>query len=245
MVENILALSQQSRRATQENVAPARPSKFGSCKRAGATSIRRASAAVEAMRKSGTRTRVGTHSDYDVQALLVGTVPNLRAFAISLCGDPTRSDDLVQDTLVKAWTNLASFEKGTNLKAWLLTILRNTYFSHLRKHRREVEDANGAHAERMSVLPGQQVHMDVVDFKKAFGSLNNDQKEILLLVGAEGFSYKEAAEITGTAIGTAKSRVNRARAALTKSLGLRAEENFNSNAEFIGLVHTGQAVGRG
>ena len=186
-----------------------------------------------------------TQCDDDLQVQLVGRVPNLRAFAISLCGDPTRSDDLVQDTLVKAWANLASFEKGTNLKAWLFTILRNTYFSQLRKRRHEVEDADGAHAERMSVLPDQQVHMDVVDFKKAFGSLNDDQKEALLLVGAEGFSYVEAAEIAGIAIGTAKSRVNRARAALTKSLGLKAEENFDSNAEFIGSVHTGQAVRRG
>ena len=184
-----------------------------------------------------------TQCDDALQVLLVGTVPNLRAFANSLCGDPTRSDDLVQDTLVKAWTNLASFEKGTNLRAWLFTILRNTYFSELRKRRREVEDADGAHAERMSVLPDQQVHMDVVDFKKAFGSLNDDQKEVLLLVGAEGFSYMEAAKISGAAIGTVKSRVNRARAALTKSLGLNAEENFNSNAEFIGLVRAGQALG--
>ena len=184
-----------------------------------------------------------TQCDDALQVLLVGTVPSLRAFANSLCGDPTRSDDLVQDTLVKAWTNLASFEKGTNLRAWLFTILRNTYFSELRKRRREVEDADGAHAERMSVLPDQQVHMDVVDFKKAFGSLNDDQKEVLLLVGAEGFSYMEAAKISGAAIGTVKSRVNRARAALTKSLGLNAEENFNANAEFIGLVRAGQAVG--
>ena len=87
-----------------------------------------------------------TKRDDDLQALLIGAVPNLRAFANSLCGDPTRADDLVQDTLVKAWTNLASFEKGSNLKAWLFTILRNTYFLEFRKRRREVEDADGAMA---------------------------------------------------------------------------------------------------
>ena len=115
----------------------------------------------------------------DLQTLLIGSVPNLRAFANSLCGDPTRADDLVQDTLVKAWTNLESFEKGSNLKAWLFTILRNTYFSELRKRRREVEDADNALAERMSILPDQHIHMDLIDFKKAFGVLSDDQKEVL------------------------------------------------------------------
>lgn len=180
----------------------------------------------------------------DLQSLLIAAVPNLRAFANSLCGDPTRADDLVQDTLVKAWTNLDSFEKGSNLKAWLFTILRNTYFSELRKRRREVEDADNALAERMSILPDQHVHMDLIDFKKAFGTLSDDQKEVLLLVGAEGFSYEEAAEITGAAVGTVKSRVNRARVALTKSLGLESGEDFSSNPEFIGLVRLGQTVVR-
>ncbi|HVZ03353.1 sigma-70 family RNA polymerase sigma factor [Hyphomicrobium sp.] len=180
----------------------------------------------------------------DLQNLLIGAVPNLRAFANSLCGDPTRADDLVQDTLVKAWTNLDSFEKGSNLKAWLFTILRNTYFSELRKRRREVEDADNALAERMSILPDQQVHMDLIDFKRAFGTLSDDQKEVLLLVGAEGFSYEEAAEITGAAVGTVKSRVNRARVALNKALGLESGEDFNSNTEFIGLVRMGQTVVR-
>lgn len=181
----------------------------------------------------------------DLQTLLIGAVPNLRAFANSLCGDPTRADDLVQDTLVKAWTNLESFEKGSNLKAWLFTILRNTYFSELRKRRREVEDADNALAERMSILPDQHVHMDLIDFKKAFGILSDDQKEVLLLVGAEGFSYEEAAEITGAAVGTVKSRVNRARVALTKALGLESGEDFTSNPEFMGLVRIGQTVVRG
>ncbi len=179
-----------------------------------------------------------------LETLLIGAVPNLRAFANSLCGDATRADDLVQDALVKAWANLASFEKGSNLKAWLFTILRNTYFSELRKRRREVEDADGVLAERMSVLPDQQAHMDLIDFKKAFGLLSDDQKVVLLLVGAEGFSYEEAAKIAGAAVGTVKSRVNRARAALTKRLGLEAGEGLNLNAEFVGLVRAGQAVVR-
>jgi RNA polymerase sigma-70 factor, ECF subfamily len=183
-----------------------------------------------------------TKCDDDLQTLLIAAVPNLRAFANSLCGDPTRADDLVQDTLVKAWSNLDGFEKGSNLKAWLFTILRNTYFSELRKRRREVEDADGALAERMSVMPEQQVHMDLVDFKKAFGELSDDQKEVLLLVGAEGFSYEEAAEITNAAVGTVKSRVNRARVALNKALGFEVGESFNPNGEFVGIT---RAVSRG
>ena len=106
-------------------------------------------------------------------------------------------------------------------------------------------DCEGFIAERVSVLPDQQIHMDVVDFKKAFGVLSDDQKEVLLLVGAEGFSYEEAAEITGAAVGTVKSRVNRARSALTKALGLEASENFTSNSDFVGLVRSGQSAVRG
>ncbi|MBX9682285.1 MAG: sigma-70 family RNA polymerase sigma factor [Hyphomicrobium sp.] len=179
----------------------------------------------------------------DLETLLIRSVPNLRAFANSLCGDPTRADDLVQDTLVKAWTNLPKFEVGTNLRAWLFTILRNTYFSNLRKRRREVEDADGAMAERLSVLPEQLGHMDVVDFKKAFAQLTDDQKEVLLLVGAEGFSYEEAAEITGCAIGTVKSRVNRARSALGRILQMDDGEEFGSDATLVSLVSSsGRAV---
>lgn len=185
-----------------------------------------------------------TKGDADLQPLLIAAVPNLRAFANSLCGDPTRADDLVQDTLVKAWTHLHSFEKGSNLKAWLFTILRNTYFSDLRKLRREVEDADGAMAERLSVLPEQHGHMDMIDFRKAFSTLSADQKEVLLLVGAEGFSYEEAAEITSAAVGTVKSRVNRARNALTKALHLEDGDATSSATEFMGVVKLGQVTAR-
>ena len=194
-------------------------------------------AAVETPRKSRiTEALAKQRDDTGAQTLLISTIPNLRAFAISLCQDPSRADDLVQETLVKAWSNLESFEMGTNFKAWVFTILRNTYFSEIRNRQREAEDADGAQAGRLYDLPGQQVAMEFADFAKAFGSLRYDHKEALLLIGAEGFSYMEAAEITGVPEGTVKSRVNRARAALTKLLGLDPEENFNPNAEFISLV---------
>ena len=100
------------------------------------------------------------------QALL-GLIPNLRAFAVSLCGDIERADDLVQESLLKAWNHLDSFQEGTNLRAWLFTILRNTYFSECRRRRREVEDRDGTKAAELAVHPGQQGHLDMQDFRRA------------------------------------------------------------------------------
>ena len=101
---------------------------------------------------------VSARDDSGVRRALVEAVPNLRAFGISLCGDVDRADDLVQETLVKAWNNLGSFQEGTNLKAWLFTILRNTYFSECRKLRREVKDLDGEYSARLSVHPEQLGH---------------------------------------------------------------------------------------
>jgi RNA polymerase sigma-70 factor, ECF subfamily len=137
---------------------------------------------------------------------------------VSLCGDRDRADDLVQETLFKAWNHLDSFKEGTNLKAWLFTILRNTYFSERRKRKREVEDADGSYAARLSSRPEQDGHMDMQDFQAALSHLPDDQREALVLVGAAGFSYEEAAEISGCAVGTIKSRVNRARGRLADAL---------------------------
>ncbi len=150
---------------------------------------------------------------------------SLRAFGVSLCGDKERADDLVQETLFKAWNHLDSFKEGTNLKAWLFTILRNTYFSERRKRRREVEDADGSYAARLSTHPAQHGHMEMQDFRAALIQLPDDQREALILVGAAGFSYEEAAEISGCAVGTIKSRVNRARNRLAGMLGLEDEDS--------------------
>ena len=162
---------------------------------------------------------------------LIASIPNLRAFATSLSRNAATADDLVQDTLVKAWNNAASFEEGSNLRAWLFTILRNTYFSDLRRRSREVEDVDGAMADKLTVLPSQNSHMDLIDFRHAFDELSDDQKEVLVLVGAEGFSYEEAAVICGCAVGTVKSRVNRARGALAKKLGIYEAALEDAEAE--------------
>ena len=151
---------------------------------------------------------------------LAAVVPNLRAFAKSLCGNADQADDLVQDTLVKAWKSQDRFEPGSNLKAWLFTILRNTFLSERRKRKYEVEDRDGQLSSHVGVNGAQSGHMDLIDFSKAFETLPAEQKEALILVGAEGFSYEEAAGMCGCAVGTIKSRVNRARVKLTELLGV-------------------------
>lgn len=163
-----------------------------------------------------------THSGATLREALVGAIPNLRAFAISLTGKHDLADDLVQETLLKAWSHRDKFEPGTNLKAWLFTILRNTYFSDFRKKRREVQDVDGQAAARLVSPAEQPGHLDMADFREALHLLSPDQREALLLVGAEGLSYEEAAKISGCAVGTVKSRVNRARVRLAEVLSAGA-----------------------
>ncbi len=155
---------------------------------------------------------------------LLALIPSLRAFSMSLCGKADRADDLVQETLIKAWSSQSSFEAGTNMRAWLFTILRNQYYSELRKRRREVEDADGSLTDSLAVRPEQPGHMDMQNFLSALQQLPDDQREALVLVGASGFAYEEAADIIGVAVGTVKSRVSRARARLTEILRLNDDE---------------------
>lgn len=157
---------------------------------------------------------------------LLAAIPPLRAFAVSLTADSDRADDLVQETLVKAWSNLDSFTPGTNMRAWLFTILRNTFYSNHRKQRREVQDVEGEHAARLATHPSQNGYMDLADFREALARLPDDQREALILIGASGFSYEEAAEICGCAIGTVKSRVNRARNKLVEIMSISSAEAF-------------------
>jgi RNA polymerase sigma-70 factor (ECF subfamily) len=178
---------------------------------------------------------VNTDSQPLKQSLL-GLIPNLRAFAVSLCGDIERADDLVQETLLKAWNHLESFQEGTNLRAWLFTILRNTYFSECRRRRREVEDHDGSKAADLAVHPGQQGHLDMQDFRRALNQLPPDQREALVLVGAAGFSYEEAAAISACAVGTIKSRVNRARARLSGLLGVTTVHEFGPDPATEAIV---------
>jgi RNA polymerase sigma-70 factor (ECF subfamily) len=160
----------------------------------------------------------------DFRKELISLMPSLRAFAHSLSGQSARADDLVQDTVVKALSHADQFEPGTNMRAWLFTILRNQYYSLLRKQRREVEDVEGQHAMRLASRPAQDDAIDLEDFKRALFQLPSDQREVLILIGASGCSYEEAANICGCAVGTIKSRANRARKRLADILGLGEEE---------------------
>lgn len=147
----------------------------------------------------------------------------MRAFAMSLTRNSALADDMVQDALVKAWTKIDSFEAGTNMRAWLFTILRNTYYSHHRKARREVADVDGILSEAIAQKPDHDGRLQMRDFNAAFDQLNDEQREALVLVGAAGFSYEDAAETCGVAVGTIKSRVNRARARLADLMSIDDE----------------------
>ena len=157
---------------------------------------------------------------------VLAAVPKLRAFAISLSGNVDRADDLVQETLLRALANIESFQPGTNLQAWLFTILRNLFRSEYRKRRREVEDTDGNYAESMVSQPEQESQLEFKELRVALAKLPQDQREALILVGASGFSYEEAAAICGCAIGTIKSRVNRARNRLASELSIESAEDL-------------------
>lgn len=172
-----------------------------------------------------------THEvDAEMRDLLLGSIPALRAFAFSLTYDLDRSDDLVQDTLVRAWVNAGSFRRGTNLTAWLFTILRNLFYSEQRKRKREVEDADGVMAGKLTSLPEQEVRMEMAQFQTALNRLPHAQREALVLVGAQSFTYEEAAAICGVAVGTIKSRVSRARMRLIEVLGLEGPDDIGTDA---------------
>src|SRR3954464_1621950 len=162
----------------------------------------------------------------DMREAMLAAVPNLRAFAVSLCGDMDRANDLVQETLLRAWAHQDSFEPGTNMSAWLFTILRNHFRSEYRKRRREVEDGDGSYAESLKSHPEQHGRVEFEEFRAALAKLPPDQREALILVGASGFSYEEAATICECAVGTIKSRVNRARTRLSELMSIDSVDDF-------------------
>lgn len=169
---------------------------------------------------------------------MLALLPNLRAFAVSLCGDIERADDLVQETILKAWSHSDSFTAGTNLRAWLFTILRNTFFSEVRRKRREVEDRDGEKTDQLAALPTQQGYVEVLELRKALDLLPAEQREAVVLVGAGGFSYEEAAAVAGCAVGTIKSRVNRARVKLADLMGVDVNDSFGPDAATAAIVQS-------
>ncbi|MBN4095556.1 MULTISPECIES: sigma-70 family RNA polymerase sigma factor [Methylobacterium] len=153
------------------------------------------------------------------QASLLSLVPNLQRFARSLLRSHVGADDLLQNTLLRAWRSRASFAPGTNLEAWLFTIMRNQFYNEHRKRGREVQDEDGAQAERMVSLPEQGGHLDLSDVQAALDRLAPPMRQALVLVAIENLTYEETAAVMQCRIGTVKSRVWRARTQLAEMLG--------------------------
>lgn len=170
---------------------------------------------------------------------LLGLLPAMRAFAISLTGRHDKADDLVQDTIMKAWAKQDSYSMGTNMKAWLFTILRNEFYSKKRKDGREVFDEDGYITENFATLPTQLGVLDLQDFQAALDKLPYDQKEAIVLIGASGFSYEETAVICNCAVGTIKSRVSRARVKLQEILELGGDLDYGPDKVIAPLVKRG------
>ncbi len=158
------------------------------------------------------------YSDEEFKRELLAALPHLRAFARGLSGRPDFADDLVQEAAIKAWSARDRFAAGTSMRAWTFAILRNHYLSELRRNRRQVDFDQDA-AERLLVMDAdQEGPLHLSDMAAALQKLSPDRREALLLVGASGFTYEEAADICDCAIGTMKSRVARARAELSNLL---------------------------
>ncbi|ACA19028.1 RNA polymerase, sigma-24 subunit, ECF subfamily [Methylobacterium sp. 4-46] len=150
---------------------------------------------------------------------LLAAMPALRLFAMTLAADAHQAEDLVQETLLRGWQHQQRFQAGTCLRAWLFTILRNQFYTTCRKRRREVEDADGSAAQRLAVPADQDDGVALRETWEQVGRLPAHQREALLLTALQGLSYEAAARVMGCRVGTAKSRVNRARIALTEALG--------------------------
>lgn len=147
---------------------------------------------------------------------MIALIPSLRAFARGLCGNRDLADDLAQEAMARAWAARESFAMGTNFRAWMFMIVRNQFYTTIRKNSR-MSTWDPEAAERLLVTPAtQHVGIDLADVEKALGKLPAEQREMLLLVAAGGMSYEEAAEVTGCALGTVKSRIARGRTALAR-----------------------------
>jgi RNA polymerase sigma-70 factor (ECF subfamily) len=170
---------------------------------------------------------------------ILATVPRLRAFAVSLTASPDRADDLVQETIVRALTHIGQFQPGTNLRAWLFTILRNQFNSEYRQRRWTIEDADGIYVDSLKSLPQQGSWLEFQELRLALAKLPPEQREAIVLVGASGMTYEEAASICGCAIGTIKSRVNRGRTRLAELLSIETVDDFGPDQENRAVLSAG------
>ena len=164
---------------------------------------------------------------------MVALVPQMHTFARSLTRDGTRADDLVQEALARALANIDRFRPGTNLKAWLFTIVRNEHYSQLRRRKFEAHGVDTESLPEPSVPPDHDGDLEVRDLNRALATLSPGQRTALILVSASGFSYEEAAKICGCAVGTIKSRVARARDTLMAILDGRTPQKAARESEAV------------
>jgi RNA polymerase sigma-70 factor, ECF subfamily len=172
---------------------------------------------------------------------ILATVPRLRAFAVSLTASTDRADDLVQETMVRALTHIAQFQPGTNLRAWLFTILRNQFNSEYRQRRWTIEDSDGIYVDSLKTVPQQSSWLEFQELRAALTKLPPEQREAVVLVGASGMTYEEAAVICGCAIGTIKSRVNRGRTRLAELLSIETIDDFGPDRENRAVLSSGRS----
>jgi len=156
--------------------------------------------------------------DHPTCTAMLEAMPHLRRYAISLCRDEDRANDLTQQALLRACMNIEKFAAGSCMVAWLLTILRNQHYSDHRRQQREVEDVDGTYAQMLVAHPQQIAHLEHAELVAALTELPHDMRRAIILVGIEGFSYEQAAELCNCSLGTVKSRVHRARTRLAETL---------------------------
>jgi RNA polymerase sigma-70 factor (ECF subfamily) len=185
---------------------------------------------------SAMTTKSGTQIHYSdcgptVRQAMLAAIPELRAFAVSLCRNVDQADDLVQETLLRGCAHISSFLPGSNMSAWLFTILRNLFYSECRKRRRTFEPVD-EHVETLMEQPTQFARIEYAELCTALAKLPAEEREVLILIEASGFSYAEAAKICGCAEGTVKSRVRRARARLAQLLSSENVRRFRRGADW-------------
>lgn len=187
---------------------------------------------------SGRKEETGVLS---LQQQMLAFVPQLRAYAMSISRSADRSDDLVQETLLRAISKIDTFQPGTKLGAWLTTILRNCYLSDLRRRRHEVEDVDGCYSEALYAAPEQEGLLEYKEFCAALREIPFDQREALMLVGAAGLSYEDTATLCRTSTGTIKSRINRARTRLAALLGIESTSEIGFDNQVRAVMAVNQA----
>lgn len=183
-------------------------------------------------------------SDSEFRDELVNAMPALRAFARGLCGNREMADDLAQDAMMRAWAARQHFEKGTNFRAWIYIILRNQFYTLMRKNSRLVQWDPEIRNDALVALPDQHDAIHLKDVERALTKLPPEQREVLILVGASGVSYEEAANIIGCAVGTIKSRLARGRTALAALVNGPDLSDAQESAEKVDCAPASRNAGK-